>query len=55
MDSDLYKKRSDFQIVTNTLVRDPRIERQMIELRREQVLYALMLAGAILIFIGVVW
>ena len=36
-------------------VRDPRLERRMIEYHREEMLYGVMFVGAVLVFIALIW
>lgn len=42
-------------IVPHKVLRDRRIERQIIEYHRQLLLYGMMLAGAFLVLIAVVW
>jgi len=42
-----------FKIVTNTILRDERIERRIQEMARERVIYIMILAGAGLVLFAV--
>ena len=44
-----------FKIVTDNIVRDPRIERRIIEYNRDRVLYVLLLSGSVLMFVSMIW
>jgi hypothetical protein len=47
--------RESFRIVTNPILRDERIERRIIEKNREDLLLKLLLAGAVLILVAVIY
>ena len=47
--------REPVRIVTNPLLRDERTERMIQELNRERVLYMMMLAGAVLLLVAILW
>lgn len=44
-----------FKIITGVTVRDPRLERRIIEYNREKVLYGIILAGAVMILLAVLY
>ena len=44
-----------FKIITDSIVRDPRLERRIIEYNRDRTLYILLFAGAILVMLGILW
>lgn len=47
--------RENIRIVTNPVLRDERIERRIIEMNRTRMLYGLLLAGAVLILVAIIW
>jgi len=44
-----------FKIVTNQILRDSRIERRIIEMNRERMLYLMLVIGAILLLLALLW
>ena len=44
-----------FKIVTDSIVRDPRMERRIIEYNRDRTLYMLLFIGSVLIMLGILW
>lgn len=44
-----------FKIVTGVVVRDPRLERRLIEYNREKVLYGLILAGSVMVLLAILY
>lgn len=49
------KVRERFKIVTGVVVRDPRLERRLIEYNREKVLYGLILAGSVMVLLAILY
>lgn len=47
--------REQFTIKTDTIVRNPRLERRIIEYNRESAAYMMLLIGAILVLIAVMY
>ena len=47
--------REQFVILPHKALREPRLERRVIEYNRETFLFGLMFFGAILIFISLIW
>jgi len=43
------------KIVPGKFIRDERTERRIIEMNRDQLIYGLILAGAVLLFLSMVW
>ena len=48
-------KHEPVRIVTNPILRNERIERRVMEIQRDKIFYAVMLIGAILILISLMW
>jgi hypothetical protein len=44
-----------FNIVTDTIVRDARMERRIIEQNRDRLLYAILLLGSVLMLMAVLY
>jgi len=44
-----------FKIITGVTVRDPRLERRLIEYNREKVLYGLILAGSVMVLLAILY
>ena len=43
------------KIVTDNVVRDPRIERSIVEYNRDKMLYIMLFLGGALIFLAIMW
>jgi hypothetical protein len=46
---------SRFRIVTNRILRNESIERSIIEMNRSRMMYALMVAGGVLLVVAMAW
>ena len=44
-----------FKIVTNEILRDTRTERRIIEMNRERMMYMMLVIGAILLLLALLW
>jgi hypothetical protein len=48
-------KQEPVRIITNTILRDARTERRIIELNRLRAYYSLLLAGGVCLLISILW
>lgn len=47
--------RENFKIVTNQFLRDSRLERRIVEYNRERIAMMMILAGCVLLVVGIIW
>jgi uncharacterized integral membrane protein len=47
--------KENVKIITNEILRDSRTERRIIEMNRERFIYMILLVGAILLLLALLW